>query len=194
MDYEVYKWKTLIYFVIPEYRLPPLPWLPSLPDYIVLVNNIINMISRSRDARMLNIEQHLLPHGKHIPDLLFTLWRAQNAMLLGRAYHVPRRTVRHAAVAWGVARFLRQGNCACVDEGLVALGVDAAYFCENTHGLLGFSNELGVDLLEVVCGIVSFLLLPLVSILTLIVTLTTGNPRDSWQWHLRMDSGEQTSM
>jgi hypothetical protein len=76
-------------------------------------------------------------------------------MLLTCPYNSPLWSVDYAAVPREIARFLGECDCARVDERFVALGIDAADFCENADGLGGCWDEACADLLEVVAGEVS---------------------------------------
>lgn len=77
-------------------------------------------------------------------------------MLLRHPNDAPIRFIRYTGVARRCAGLFGERNGACVEEGFVAFGVDAADFCEDADGLLGFGDKGRVDLLEVVGGVVSF--------------------------------------
>jgi hypothetical protein len=58
-------------------------------------------------------------------------------VLLTRPHNGPLWSIDYAAVPGETARFLGECDCTCVDKRFVALGIDAADFCEDADGLCG---------------------------------------------------------
>ena len=81
---------------------------------------------------------------------------AQYAVLLGHAHDAPGGLVRDPTEAGEAAgRLAGDGDGARVDEGLVALRVDAADLGADGGGLVVFADNAGRELLQVVDGEVS---------------------------------------
>lgn len=105
---------------------------------------------------MLTEKIHLVAHTEridHLPILLSI--ETENPMLLSHSNNTPLRPVRHPTIPGCITGLLGEGDGAGVDESLVPLGVDAANLRDDPDGLLGFGDQTGGNLLEVVGGIVS---------------------------------------
>lgn len=122
------------------------------------------MMRRRRNTSMLNKQPDLLSNLKNPLNLLplspgtHTRTREpQNPMFLRHPHNAPIWLIHNAGVTGRCACLFGKSDGACVEEGFVAFRVDAADFCEDSDSLLGFGDEGCVDLLEIVGGVVSFI-------------------------------------
>lgn len=136
--------------------LPSLPWDPCIYDYIILINDIVDVERSSGNADVLAVQEDLVPNRKYILNRLRRVpGIGHDAVLLRQTGDIPAGLTHHIAKASEGARLLGQGDRPRVDEGLVSFGIRADDLGADTGRLLLEGGHLCRDLLLVVDGEVS---------------------------------------
>lgn len=108
----------------------------------------------SGNARMLDVQRHLITYSKHILDLRLRVAWSQNPMLLRHPDNRPLGPVSNIPIARHCARLLRQRNRARIDERLVPLRIHTAHLSKDADSLSRLADQTRRYLLQIIGWIV----------------------------------------